>query len=218
MEYTVGYLPDTHVDIIDYRHLNARIIPENVAWAWMFFGAARTVISVRGGTPQNVRLSVVRSDEPTGEKVRYDLTEQDIADTTKLMQEYMRLVLDEVYDKRLVQLNAGVSTLESSTWPQQQAEAKLYAQGVTDLPLLSSLAQARGITLGEMVDKVNTAVANFNSMVSELLANKQAIETEVKACQSIQDCNRLMHMRFGIEMPVKQKDAEGVAHSALYNI
>lgn len=218
MEYTVGYLPDTHVDIVDYRHLNARVIPENVAWAWMFFGAARPMVSVRSGTPQNRRLSVIRSDEPTGEKVKYELTADDVKDTTALMQEYMRLVLDEVYDKRLIQLNVGVSDLELNSWTQQKSEASAYVAGETNLPLLQALATARGITLSAMVDKVNAAVASYNTTITALLANKQAIETDIKACQNIQDCNRLMHMKFGVEMPVLQKTAESIPHSAQYTI
>ena len=218
MEYTIGYLPDTHTNIIDYRHLNAKIIDEGVAYAWMFFGAARPQISVRDGTPQNERLQVLSSEEATGTKVKYTLTEEDVANTVKLMQETMRLILDEYYDKQLINLNATVSQLEFNTWSQQRKEAEAFAHGETNLPMLSSLATARGITLEEMVNKVNVAVDSYNQKLANLLTSKQLVESEIKLCANIQDCNRLLHMRFGVEMPVLQRNDEGVEHSAIFNL
>ena len=218
MDYRVGYLPDTHVDIVEYRHLNARVIDEDVAWSWMFFGAARTLISVRAGTPQNERLQVINSEEATGEKVQYQLTDADIANTTKLMQEAMYLILDEIFDKRLVQLNIGVSTLEQNSWLQQKTEAQSYLTGETNLPMLTALATVRGISVGEMAAKVNDAVTAYNTSIATMLASKQQIELLIKSCVTIHDCNRLLHNKFGIEMPVKQRTAEQIDYSARFEI
>lgn len=218
MDYRVGYLPDSHKEIVEYRHLNARVIDEEVAWAWMFFGAARTSISVRPATPQNERLQVVRSEEPTGEKVKYELTDADVANTTKLMQEAMYLILDEIFDKRLVQMNIGSSTLEQNSWLQQKSEAQAWLSGETNLPMLQALADARGITVSEMAEKVNAAVAAYNANIASMLASKQQIEVLIKSCVSIYDCNRLLHNRFGIEMPVLQRQAEGIDYSAKFEI
>lgn len=211
--FAVGFIPDTHTDIIEYRHLNAKVIPEDVAWAWMYFGQWRGYISVRTGTPQNAKLQILSSQEATGEKARYTLTDEDKANTTTLMKEIMRMMLDEIFDKRLIQLNVSVSNLEAATWEQQKAEA--LANGG---PLLQALADARGITLEEMVAKVNAAVESYNVKVAELLARKQLIEQEVKACQSIGDCNRLMHNRFELEMPVAQRSEEAIEYSAKFDI
>lgn len=211
--FAVGFIPDTHTDIIEYRHLNAKVIDEAVAWAWMYFGQWRGYISVRTGTPQNAKLQILSSQEATGEKARYTLTEEDKANTTTLMKEIMRMMLDEIFDKRLIQLNVSVSNLEAATWEQQKAEA--LANGG---PLLQALADARGITLEEMVAKVNAAVDSYNTKVAELLARKQLIEQEVKACQNIGDCNRLMHNRFELEMPVAQRSEEAIEYSAKFDI
>ena len=69
MEYSFGYVPDTHVDIAEYRHLNPRIIDEDVAWAWLFIGRYNGHISVRTGTPQNQRLQILQSKEATCENL-----------------------------------------------------------------------------------------------------------------------------------------------------
>lgn len=219
MEYSIGYVPDSHVEIVEYRHLNAKVIPEDVAWAWMFMGAFRGYISIRTGTPQNERLQVLQSEEATGEKVRYDLTDSDIANTTTLMKELMRFKLDEIYDKRMVQLNMGVSELELSSWAQQKAEASAYtADPSSATPLLASLASARGITLEEMVAKVNSAVSAYNNSVATLLASKQLVETEIKACTTIADCCRLLHNRFEVQMSIHQMEAEGITYSSRFDV
>lgn len=219
MEYSIGFVPDTHVDIAEYRHLNPRIISEEVAWAWMFIGRYNGHISVRTGTPQNERLQILTSHEATGEKARYDLTDADKANTTILMKEVFQFKLDEIFDKRMLQLSMNVSVLEQQSWPQQKADALRYKAGdTTNQTLLSALAEARGITLAEMVDKVIAAVDAYNEKVTELLAKKRAIETELKACKSIADCNRFMHNRFELEMPAQQREDEGIDYSAIYNV
>lgn len=218
MEVAIGYVPDTHIDIADYSHLKPRVLSESVAWAWMFVGAHRDYISVRSGTPQNQRLQVLSSHEADGDKTHYTLTDDDKTNTTTLMKEIMRLKLDEIYDKRLIQLDLGVSDLEFGSWSQQRAEATAYATGETNLPLLQSLATARGITLEEMVTKVNNAVIAYNQNISNLLSAKQAVESDIKQCNSISDCNRLLHNRFEIEMPLAQKESEGITTGATFNI
>lgn len=211
--FTIGYLPDSHKEIVEYRHLNPRIISEDVAYAYMFIDAYKGDVSVRTETPQNDRLAVLTSEEDLGTKTKYYLTDEDKANATIIIQELMRLMLDEVYDKRMIQLNLGVSSLEYSSWEQQKLEAA--ADGG---PLLQALATARGITEAEMVQKVNDAVTAYNAKVAELLAAKQAVETEIKNCADIADCHRLLHNRFEISMSAAQMADEGITSSATFNL
>lgn len=219
MDYVIGYLPDTHKDIFDYRSLNPRVLDEAVANAWMFIDAYKGYISVRSATPQNQLLNVVTSEEADGEKGRYDLTNADIVNTVILIQEILRSKLDEIYDKRLVELKASVSTLELNSWEQQKAEALSYTlDNNATTPLLTALAEAREITVAEMVTKVLSAVEIYNGKVAELLARKQSIEKHIKSCVTIADCHRLMHNRFGISMSVPQMQDEGVETQPNYDI
>jgi hypothetical protein len=71
LTYTVGHIPDSHADIADFNHLNPKVLPENVALAWKFFGAYQNSISVKAGTLQNEQLQILSSSEPTGEKTKY---------------------------------------------------------------------------------------------------------------------------------------------------
>jgi len=210
MNYSIGYIPDTHIDVIDYRHLNPTIVTEAVAYSYMFIQATEGYISVRTGTPQNERLQILGSEEELGVKERYDLTATDESNATIIMQDIMRLWADEVYDNRMLGVNLNVSNLESSSWEQQRKEADLFDASSPSAPLLQALATGRGITLVDMVAKVVSAVDSHNTKVSTLLANKQSIEAAIKVCASVSDCCRLMHNRFGVQMPIPQQTREGV--------
>lgn len=219
LQFTVGQLPETHTDIADYIHLNPRVLPEEVALAWKFFGAYKNSISVRAGTLQNEQLQILGSAEATGEKEKYYFTEADKVNATAFMKEVMRMMLDEVYDKRFVQENLTSSSLESSTWVEQRKEAEAYNKDQSaPIPMLTALANSRGITVQEMVEKVNAAVVAYNERIAQLLANKQAREQEIKMCQSIADCNRLLHNRFDLTMPVQQQQDEGITTGSKFDL
>lgn len=219
LHLTVGFIPNTHVDIIEYAHLKPIILDEKVALAWKFFSLNREYINVRAGTLQNDQLQIAESAEAADQKVRYYLTDEDKVNATEFMKAVMRLLLDDVYDKRLMQANLEVSGLESSTWKQQEQEARAYvADSSSNVPMLTLLAAAREITISEMAAKVLAAVDKYNSTIAQLLANKQAVEREIKLCQSIHDCNKLLHMRFDIAMsPIKAAE-EGLPTSATFNL
>jgi|694.fasta_scaffold127684_2 hypothetical protein len=211
LNYAVGVIPDTHVDIVEYSHLNPIVLTENVAKGWLFFNLSRDYINVRQNSLQNQQLQVAESTEPNDEKVKYYLTDEDKTNAVEFMKALMRLMLDEIYDKRFLQESLGVSNLESSTWLQQKSEAEAYtADNTSPTPLLSALASSRGITLQEMANKVNSAVNAFNAKIATMLANKQAVEKEIKACLTIIDCNKLLHNRFDITMPTAQAASEGI--------
>lgn len=221
MDFMVGFVPETHVDIIPYEHLSPvrTLESEGVAKAWMFMDGYRGYISVRDGTQQNANLQVLSSEEATGTKARYDLTEDDINNTVTFMKHIMRLRLDEVYDKRIIQQKMQVSMLEHDSWAEQLAEAKAYQADNTALtPLLSSLADARGITLAEMITKVIDANNAYNTKVQSLLTAKQTVETEIKACTTISACCLLMHRRFNVQMSLAQAEAEGITEDPQFNI
>ena len=221
MDFMVGYVPDTHIDIIPYEHLAPlrTLENENVARGWMFMDGYRGYISVRDGTVQNQNLQVLSSEEATGEKAKYTLTEDDVNNTVIFMKHIMRLRLDEVYDKRIIQQKMQVSALEYDSWAEQLFEAKAYdVDNTASTPLLSSLASARGITLSEMVTKVIDANNTYNTQIQTLLAAKQTVETEIKACTTISECCLLMHNRFNIQMSLAQAEAEGITTDPQFNI
>ena len=202
MEFGIGYIPETHTDIINWNHIGATVIEESVAKAYMLASGWNGKVSIRKATQQNEILQVVASTEDDYTKVKYELTDQDKTNAVKFMQVVMRKKLDKVYDSRFDKLNLPPNKLEGDSWAQQRAEAQAFkANGSASCPLLNTLAVARGITLSEMADKVLDAIDSHNAKIAELLAKKQTVEKEVKEATTIQDCYLVYHKRYGINAP-----------------
>ena len=217
--FIIGYVPDTHKDVFDFRQFRPRILEEEVAYSYMFLSAYRNFINVKPETPQNDRLQLLSSEESIGAKAKYYLTDQDKANVVSLFKEIMRYTLDEVYDKRLIELKLNVSEIELQSWDQQRQEAIAYANDASaSTPMLSVLATSRGITVAEMVAKVQSAIDKYNADLANLLGKKQAIENEIKLCASMADCHRLMHNRFEVNMSQQQREEENVTTEAKFDI
>lgn len=212
LDYRVGLLDDSLAEVIKLSNLYYRVLPsQTVAEAYKFAKVQTNYISVKaGGTTRDEQLqNIMSSLEPDQVKTKYYLTDEDDAAGSEFLNTYMRMVLDDVYDKRMANLNLGVSSLESSSWTQQRAEALAYTTG-GDTPLLSALATARGITVQQMVDKVNTAIATYNNSIATLLAGKQTVEQEIKQCTTILQSQALLYKRYGINMSEARKTAAGI--------
>lgn len=219
LDYCVGFIPDTHKDIIKFDHLKGTVLTEEVALAWKFADSWKGTLSVRPGTLQNEQLNIIQSFEPTGEKEKYTLTDADKANATEFIKAVMRKILDEVYDARLKALNLTVSELEFSTWSQQREEVKAYrADNTVATPYLQALANARGISISEMATKVESAIAAYDSSVASLLAAKQGVEAEIKACANMTDCWKLLHTRFELSASPALLAQENITTSSTFNL
>ena len=221
LDYVIGYLDDSVKDIVEVAHLNPTVIPnQDIADAWKFAGNWTGYLSVKANTAANEQLNnIVSSSEPDAIKVRYYLTDNDKTNAAEFMRIAMRKILDDVYDKRMQLLNLHASALEEASWDDQRTEAFAYVQdNTTPVPTLTVLAAARGITVQEMSTKVVNAVNNYNASIANLLASKQTVESEIKACLTIQDCNLLLHNRYGYTMPYAQQEQLGITTPAMFNL
>jgi hypothetical protein len=221
LDYVVGYLDDSVRDLVEVAHLNPTVIStQAVADAWKFAGNWTGYLTVKANTASNEQLdNIVSSGEADAVKVRYYLTDDDKTNTVEFMRIAMRKILDDVYDKRMQHLNLHASALEEASWDDQRTEAFAYAQdNTTSVPTLTVLAAARGITVQEMSTKVVNAVNSYNASIASLLASKQTVESEIKACLTIQDCNLLLHNRYGYTMPYAQQEQLGITHPAAVNL
>lgn len=217
LDYDIGYIPDTHVDIIPYAHLNATLVDDTIGNDWVFIQAWNGQVSVRGESLQNDRLNVVSSTEPEGTKVKYTATEQELANGLVFFKIVMRKMLDEIYDRRFSSLQP--SDLEKATWTSQREEAIAYmSDNTVSVPTLTALATARNITVDNMANLVYTAIQEYDAKVTGLLAAKQIVEGEIKNCQSISDCWVIMHSRFEMSMPLPLQQELGITESSRLNV
>lgn len=217
--YCVGYIPETHKDIIPFMHLNPTVIEEATAKAWLLTQGWKGHISIRPGTLEDEQMQLHESTEPTGEKEKYTLTADDNTNTVKFIKAVMRKIVDEVYDHRFEALNLNVSNLEFNSWEKQKKDyIKYTANNDANVPLLEALATARGIEKSEMAILIRDAINNYDDNVKTLLANKQTIEKEIKDCASIKDCFVLLHNKFDYTMPVALSTELSITDAAQFNV
>lgn len=217
MDYVVGFIDDSIKDIIQYDHLNPYVFEDDaVALAWKFTDNWRGDISVKKNTAADEQLNyIVSSTEEESYKTKYYLTDEDKANALTFTKIAIRKMLDEHFDRKLKQINAEVSSLESLSWQQQRDESNKYeADNTADVPMLTALAEARNITVAEMSTKIQSAIQQHSSKVSTLLAKKQSLEKEVKECLSTDDCVVFLHNRFGITMAIGFQEKLGITTPA----
>lgn len=107
--------------------------------------------------------------------------------------------LEEVKTAKLSEINAAadraIATLtatypdrEISTFDKQESEARAYAADPTaSTPLLSALAQARGVPLDELVRRVLAKADAFAVASGSIIGQRQALEDRLDACTTLED-------------------------------
>ena len=159
--------------------------------------------------PQLKFLTVTQPVQNPGEKVTLPFDQQRKDATVLAMKAVAKAVVEEEMDYRLAKLDLN-NTLEQVTFEYQWEEAQAWtADNTADVPILSSLATARGLTVEQMVAKVNTARVNHKARVTTLLQTMARVKQAYKNCTTIRDMNRFYEDYFNIEMPQTQAVDEG---------
>ena len=91
-------------------------------------------------------------------------------------------------DRAIGTLTVTYPDREISTFDKQESEARAYAADATaSTPLLSALAQARGISLPDLVERV-LAKADILAMASgSIIGQRQALEDRLDTCTTVED-------------------------------
>lgn len=91
-------------------------------------------------------------------------------------------------DRTLATLTATYPNREISTFDKQESEARAYAADPTaSTPLLSALAQARGISLPELVERVLAKADAFAVASGSIIGQRQALEDRLDACTTLEE-------------------------------
>ena len=124
--------------------------------------------------------------------------------------------LEEVKTAKLSEINAAadraIATLtatypdrEISTFDKQEAEARAYAADPTaSTPLLSALAQARGIPLDELVRRVLAKADAFAVASGSIIGQRQALEDRLDVCTTVEE---VQSIAVNIVMPGEEVSA-----------
>lgn len=84
--------------------------------------------------------------------------------------------------QRMASIKAGYPQDEISTWDKQESEARAYtASNTAATPLLSALATARGIALGDLASRVIAKADAFAAVSGAIIGKRQKYEDAVSA-------------------------------------
>lgn len=124
--------------------------------------------------------------------------------------------LDEVKAAKLSEINAAadraIATLtatypdrEISTFDKQESEARAYtADATASTPLLSALAQARGIPLPDLVGRVLAKADAFAGASGSIIGQRQALEDRLDVCTTVEE---VQSIAVNIVMPGEEVSA-----------
>ena len=91
-------------------------------------------------------------------------------------------------DRAIATLTATYPDREISTFDKQESEARAYtADATASTPLLSALAQARGIPLPDLVGRVLAKADAFAGASGSIIGQRQALEDRLEACATMED-------------------------------
>lgn len=218
MNYYIGRIPDEYDDNrVELKLMKAIIIPNEIAPGFKFADIYKDYISIRTNSHiLNEFPEFANSGETEAEKVKYYLTDADRELAVAYNKFVMLKIIADRFSEKMKDLNVEASDLELATWEEQKREALLVSQDPTaETPMLDILAAGRGITKSELVTKILNNVEAYKVKLANLLVEQQQIESMVKACQTIADCHRLRHLKFGVSLSWQQQQDENIPESPL---
>ena len=91
-------------------------------------------------------------------------------------------------DAAIAALTATYPDRELATFDKQESEARAYAADATaPAPLLSALAEARGIPLPDLVERVIAKADAFAVASGSVIGRRQALEDRLDACTTLEE-------------------------------
>jgi len=96
--------------------------------------------------------------------------------------------INKAADATIATLTATYPDRELATFDKQESEARAYvADATASTPLLSALAQARGIPLPDLVGRVLAKADAFTSASGYIIGQRQALEDRLDACTTMEE-------------------------------
>tara|TARA_B110000908_G_scaffold55131_1_gene67133 strand:+ start:300 stop:1040 length:741 start_codon:yes stop_codon:yes gene_type:complete len=218
MNYYYGRIADEYNDMrVELVGMGAEIIPADIARGFVFADNYNDYISIR--TNSHIMDEVpqlAESSETDAEKVRHVLTDEDKLSGVEFNKAVMKKIIADRFSERHKTLMVDASNLEKDTWEEQKREAYGWnSDNSYSTPIIDILSIGRNIEKTTFVNKVIEKVDSYNIKLGTLLLEQQLLKEKVNLCESIPDCHRLKHEKFGIALSRQQKEAEGIESTPL---
>lgn len=144
-------------------------------------------------------------------KTKIAVSSEGLGVAANFMKKVGLFALTDIIDMRYNIIQSKYSNFEIFTWNIQVEEATKYlADNKAATPLLTSLAESRGISVEDLANKVIAKSTAYRNEISNLLVIQQTITKKIEQCSTIRDLNKFYEEYFGIEMPRQQASEEGL--------
>ena len=215
--YCSGKIEDENNDNrVDLGLIKAIVLTEDQHKGWIFANCYGGVLKIKVGTTVFDEFSLMASWEPDGEKTVYNMTADDEISAVTYNKIVLKKIIEDRFNEKFKELQLNASELEAATWEEQRREAIAYlADDTVSTPILSILAPARSLTIAQLAPKVVSKVDAYHQKLAGLLKDQQNLEDEVDSCETIADCHRLRHEKFGFGMSYIQMIEESISKSPL---
>ena len=101
---------------------------------------------------------------------------------------YYQLAVRTYHTDLLNRIVTPYESLERESWPLQQSEAEAWhVDNTANVPLITNIAAARGITLSDLVGKILGNVDLFRQASGTILGKQQAMLDRISAANSLED-------------------------------
>jgi len=218
MNYFAGRIDELYIDNrIEISKINATVVDKEVGRAWLFADAYSGRVSIKGETPAAKQMESVVGKLEMGEKVKYKLTEENKRNGALFNKAVLNKIVEDRFTEKFRELQLNASELEKASWGAQEAEARATSRWWKCIPgtspVLDILADVRGISVGDMAEKVLSKVESRNIKVATLLAEEQKLKEEIKKCKTLADYHWLRHLKFGVSLSGAQAKDRGIEES-----
>ena len=181
-------------------------ITKNNLMGFKNFGAGKSTISILVNDPTEEDINFDDYEQNRG-KIKIPVTQNRYDSIVSSMKLLAKVLLEEEYDKRFIKLRYTGSELETQTWNIQLQEVEKFNSG-QETPLLSALATAKQISVGELVSSINTKVQQYNTDVQNLMIELLTLKTEFNTAITIEDLNVLYAKYFGQQYYISKEYKE----------
>jgi hypothetical protein len=197
LSYTVSFIAEEARPYVDFDTLDATVITKELADGCKFAWAYKDTINVKR-VGQFEELFPAESMDLDVEKVPYTLTESDKSAAMDLLRIVLNKEIKTYYNYQFDQITSRVPKAEKELFPAQRQEAlAVKADSSASAPILTQLAEVRGITVSAMADIVLAKIEEYETSIADLLVRQKTVQKEIKECESLYELHLLANNRLG---------------------
>ncbi|MCP1318591.1 hypothetical protein [Halomonas sp. 707B3] len=117
-----------------------------------------------------------------------DFKPEETAEALAKSQERKRQEINRAYEDELNVILKNYPEVETKTWDKQEQEARAWAADNTAVtPLLTEIANARGLTMAELVPRVIAKADAWMQLSGAATGKRQALEEQIESATTVEE-------------------------------